>query len=178
MITHCENCNPGLLDDNTLIRNQIDLPVFFFSERTVELIYISSKELYPIWFSFKRIPWLFFGQESTITIFTDHKNLQYVLTSEASPNQLQVGRMSRWSYQFQQLDIVVRHIPGEENVATDILSRWGNRYVEKVVKIDDSQTDLVMFVNNISILNVEVGLKTSTRPRRSMMRTEFHSYRL
>eukprot|EP00924_Labyrinthula_sp_SR-Ha-C_P013171 snap_masked-scaffold_12-processed-gene-11.59-mRNA-1 protein AED:1.00 eAED:1.00 QI:0/0/0/0/1/1/2/0/293 len=67
--------------------------------------------------------------------------------------------MSRWGYQFQQVDMVVRHIPGEENVAADILSRWGNRYSEEVVKTDDSQTNFLMFINDIFILNVEVDLE-------------------
>eukprot|EP00924_Labyrinthula_sp_SR-Ha-C_P007086 snap_masked-scaffold_8-processed-gene-8.43-mRNA-1 protein AED:1.00 eAED:1.00 QI:0/0/0/0/1/1/2/0/96 len=52
--------------------------------------------------------------------------------------------MSRWGYQFQQVDMVVRHIPGE-NVAADILSRWGNRYAEEIVKEKNSEMDMLLY---------------------------------
>eukprot|EP00924_Labyrinthula_sp_SR-Ha-C_P010697 augustus_masked-scaffold_49-processed-gene-1.7-mRNA-1 protein AED:1.00 eAED:1.00 QI:0/0/0/0/1/1/4/0/618 len=162
-----ENCERNDADEEQRIKEKIRRKMDGLSEdfeakditALVDLILDKYKKLYPIWFSFKRIPWLLFGQESTITVFTDHKNLQYVLSPEESPKQSQVGRMSRWSYQFQKIDMVLRHIPGEENVAADILSHWGNRYAEEVVKMDDSQTDVLMFLRDVYVLNVEVDLE-------------------
>eukprot|EP00924_Labyrinthula_sp_SR-Ha-C_P004037 augustus_masked-scaffold_3-processed-gene-11.43-mRNA-1 protein AED:1.00 eAED:1.00 QI:0/0/0/0/1/1/4/0/1016 len=103
-----------------------------------------------------RIVWLLFGQEATITVFMDHKNLQYVLTPENSPRQTQVGRMYRWSYQFQQFDMIVRHIPGEENVAADILSRWGNRYCDEKVSDGKPEDDVIMFLDNMSTYGARI----------------------
>eukprot|EP00924_Labyrinthula_sp_SR-Ha-C_P014474 augustus_masked-scaffold_95-processed-gene-0.33-mRNA-1 protein AED:1.00 eAED:1.00 QI:0/0/0/0/1/1/2/0/202 len=92
MVTHCENCNPGLLDDNTPIRSQVN-----------------------------------------------------------SPQDVKMG------YQFQQVDMVVRHIPGE-NVAADILSRWGNRYAEEIVKEKNNEMDMVMFSCYMVALKTEINL--------------------
>ena len=55
-----------------------------------------------------------------ILVYTDHNPLTF-LHKVANKNQ----RLTRWSLQLQEYDIVIKHIKGSENVIADALSRAG-----------------------------------------------------
>ena len=131
MLTQCTNCDPADASDHTPLSDQKHQPIFFLSGKfaSAQLTWhISQKELYPIIYSFKRLPYLMFGHTRRITVFTDHKNLTYILNPEWSPKSAYIDRLIRWGLLLQNADMCVRHIKGEDNVAADILSRWGNQY--------------------------------------------------
>lgn len=127
MLTQCTNCNPADSDDEKPIQEQVHKPVFFMSGKfTASQLqwHISQKEIYPLIYSFKRIPYIMFGHTHVITVFTDHKNLH----QDWNPKTAYIDRLIRWGLLIQQADICVRHIPGELDVVADILSRWGNQF--------------------------------------------------
>ena len=131
MLTQCTNCDPADMNDTTPVLEQHHRPIFFLSGKfssTQLNWHISQKELYPIIFSFKRLPYLMFGHTRRITVFTDHKNLAYIINPEWSPKTAYIDRLIRWGLMLQNADICVRHIKGEDNLASDILSRWGNPF--------------------------------------------------
>jgi len=53
-----------------------------------------------------------------VTVFTDHNPLTF-LKSMKGKNQ----RLLRWSLILQEFDLIVRHVPGKQNVIADCLSR-------------------------------------------------------
>ena len=55
-----------------------------------------------------------------ILVYTDHNPLTF-LHKMSNKNQ----RLTRWSLQLQEYDIVIKHIKGRENVIADALSRAG-----------------------------------------------------
>jgi RNase H-like domain found in reverse transcriptase len=61
-------------------------------------------------------------------LFTDHRNLQYIFNPYGHNPGVQrhdVAELERWSIKLMSFDYVVEHIPGEDNVWGDLLSRWG-----------------------------------------------------
>ena len=61
-------------------------------------------------------------------IFTDHRNLTYLFSSEPSVSdgrKQAADRIQRWMVLMRSFPYSIRHIPGEQNVAADMLSRWG-----------------------------------------------------
>ncbi|NIW12711.1 MAG: DDE-type integrase/transposase/recombinase [Candidatus Thorarchaeota archaeon] len=128
MLTQCTNADPSQEDDETPVREQTHQPIFFLSGKFnagQQNWHISQKELYPVIYAFKRLPYLMYGHTRRITVFTDHKNLETILHPDWSPKTAYIDRLLRWGLLFQNADICVRHIAGEDNVAADILSRWG-----------------------------------------------------
>lgn len=64
---------------------------------------------------------------SEFSIFTDHKNLLYMLSpTRFSSNVARhvVHKVQRWAIRLAEFNFVVEHIPGEDNVWADILTRW------------------------------------------------------
>ena len=131
MLSQCTNCDPSNKDDSTPVPDQQHRPIFFLSGKFASTQlnwHISQKELYPIIFSFKRLPYMMFGHPRRITVFTDHKNLEHILNPEWSPKTAYIDRLIRWGLMLQNADICVRHIKGDDNFVADILSRWGNQF--------------------------------------------------
>ena len=73
-----------------------------------------EKEAYAIYWALKKLDDLLGGIRFTIR--TDHRNLLY-LNNHGSPKVLQ------WKIDIQHYDAVIEHIPGEENILADVLSR-------------------------------------------------------
>ena len=89
MLTQYMNCDPAIPDDNTPIKEQEHRPIFFLSGKFAAdqlTWHINQKELYPIIFSFKRLPYLMIGHTRRITTFTDHKNLTSFSTLNGIPS--------------------------------------------------------------------------------------------
>ena len=59
-------------------------------------------------------------------LFTDHRNLLHVFdpVSRVGSFKHADDRLSRWAVLLLGFRYVVEHIPGEENVVADLLSRW------------------------------------------------------
>ena len=68
-----------------------------------------------------------FGHTRRIIGFTDYKNLAYN-NPEWSPKTAYINRLIRWGLMLQNADICVQHIKAEDNIASDILNRWGNPF--------------------------------------------------
>ena len=131
MLSQCTNCDPSDKTDKTPVSKQQHRPIFFLSGKfasTQVNWHISQKELYPIIFSFKRLPYMMFGHPRRTTVFTDHKNLEHILNPEWSAKTAYIERLIRWGLMLQNADICVRHVNGDDNFVADILSRWGNQY--------------------------------------------------
>ena len=129
MLTLCLEGDPANTEDKTPVAEQQHVPIFFLSGKfTASQVnwHISQKELYPIIYAFKRLPYFIYGHPGRLVIFTDHKNLVYILHPDWSPKSAYIDRLTRWGLLLQNRDIIVRHIAGDDNVAADILSRWGN----------------------------------------------------
>ena len=59
--------------------------------------------------------------------FTDHRNLQFLLSpdpSVAASRRQAAARIERWMVYLRSFEYTLAHIPGEQNVAADLLSRW------------------------------------------------------
>ena len=76
-----------------------------------------EKEAYAI-FSLLEVnkSWLM-GQ--AINIFSDHRPLRYIFTSDND-----AGRLSRWRIRLQEYNPTLHYIPGEENTIADYMSRY------------------------------------------------------
>eukprot|EP00924_Labyrinthula_sp_SR-Ha-C_P013283 snap_masked-scaffold_45-processed-gene-1.3-mRNA-1 protein AED:0.73 eAED:0.74 QI:0/0/0/1/1/1/2/0/758 len=129
ILTSCENANPAEEGYDKTIDEQIHAPLFFLSGKFQGPQlgwHISAKELYSLVHVFKRFPYLILGQDKRLTVYTDHKNLVYILHPEWNPKTAYLDRLYRWSLLFQQVDMTIRHVPGNKNVLADLISRWGN----------------------------------------------------
>eukprot|EP00924_Labyrinthula_sp_SR-Ha-C_P003985 maker-scaffold_3-snap-gene-10.54-mRNA-1 protein AED:0.79 eAED:0.84 QI:0/0/0/1/0/0/2/0/236 len=97
--------------------------------------HISQKELFPMQHIMQRLDYLVYGHPSPVHIFTDHRNLAYILKPNWKKNNGHVEWLSRWSLRFQLARMIMYHIPGTDNRFADIISRWGNPEFETLGKI-------------------------------------------
>jgi transposase InsO family protein len=60
-------------------------------------------------------------------IYTDHRNLKFLFAQDAvekNPNRVAADRLQRWIWYMQRFCYTIHAIPGDENVVTDMFSRW------------------------------------------------------
>eukprot|EP00924_Labyrinthula_sp_SR-Ha-C_P012151 augustus_masked-scaffold_26-processed-gene-4.23-mRNA-1 protein AED:1.00 eAED:1.00 QI:0/0/0/0/1/1/2/0/876 len=88
--------------------------------------YISSKELFPVIAASRKYDYYLKGNSARKILFTDHRNLVYILNPSLCRKKVYSERLSHWSVVFQDLQLEVHHNDGDCNVATDALSRWLN----------------------------------------------------
>ena len=83
-----------------------------------------EQEAYAI---FKAITkWRSFLLGSEFIVYTDHRNLTYILKHESK-------KILRWRLALQEFSFLIYHIPGKDNVEADILSRLFDRNKELMV---------------------------------------------
>lgn len=90
---------------------------------------IIDKEAYPIFMAVTKLRQFLF-RERGFRIFTDHLNLKYILdpTSASSSIGRHISdRRERWAVKLFTHKYIIEHVPGEQNVWADLLSRWGNQ---------------------------------------------------
>eukprot|EP00924_Labyrinthula_sp_SR-Ha-C_P004437 snap_masked-scaffold_1-processed-gene-0.9-mRNA-1 protein AED:1.00 eAED:1.00 QI:0/0/0/0/1/1/2/0/1072 len=107
------------------------LPIYFGSGEFVgSSIHwsMTDKEIYPIIKLMKRYRFILYGHQTPIELYTDHKNLIYLMTPKKDMKAAAFGRVQRWILTIQEFVTVLHHLPGETNVLADLLTRWG--YVE------------------------------------------------
>ena len=60
-------------------------------------------------------------------MFTDHKNILFMLSPtrfNANVARHVVHKVQRWALRLSEFNFIIEHIPGEQNVWADILTRW------------------------------------------------------
>ena len=147
VVTHCINGNPADKNFKLPVKDQIHEPIYFLSGKFAPnqlKWHISAKELWPLIFLFKRLPYIVLGHGDRITLYTDHRNLEHLFNPEKSINAAHLDRLSRWMLTIQQVDLCVRHIKGEDNVAADLLSRWGNPHFEEKQRDLDIEAAMIL----------------------------------
>ena len=65
-----------------------------------------------------------FGQQTPTYFFTDHRNLKHILKPKLCNNKTYLDCLKRWELQLPKADIIIEHIPGEDNFFADLLFRW------------------------------------------------------
>ena len=124
MITQCP-----YEDLDKPVSEQRHRPIMFLSGKFTEAQtrwHISHKELFPIVHAFQRVPYYLYGHPGKVIVHTDHGNLVHILDPHACEKVSYLGRLNRWGLLFQQADIEIHHVAGEDNIAADWLSRHGN----------------------------------------------------
>eukprot|EP00924_Labyrinthula_sp_SR-Ha-C_P014737 augustus_masked-scaffold_105-processed-gene-0.3-mRNA-1 protein AED:1.00 eAED:1.00 QI:0/0/0/0/1/1/2/0/415 len=125
------------------------LPIYFGSGEFVgSSIHwsMTDKEIYPIIKLMKRYTFILYGLQTPIELYTDHKNLIYLMTPKKDMKAAAFGRVQRWILTIQEFVTVLHHLLGETNVLADLLTRWG--YVESEdtlnlkTKLVDSNGDM------------------------------------
>ena len=96
-------------------------PVAFYSRKfsAVEINYdIDDKELFAIVDSFQE--WRYFLEDVThpVTVYTDHKNLEYFMSARVLNR-----REARWNISLSRFDFVITYRPGKQQGLSDALSR-------------------------------------------------------
>ena len=88
---------------------------------------VADKEAYAIRESCVRLDYLLHRRKG-FTIFTDHRNLQYIFDPacrQPKTSRAVSDRLERWALQLRSFDYDIEHLSGVENVWADLLSRWG-----------------------------------------------------
>ena len=96
-------------------------PTAFYSRKfkSAELNYdVHDKEMLAIVEAFKQWEHLLKSVQSTVTVWTDHKNLEYFSTTKVLSR-----RQARWAEHLAEFDFVIIYRPGTKNVKADVLSR-------------------------------------------------------
>ena len=86
---------------------------------------VSSKELYPIIRSLMRWDFITLSHPDYIHLYTDHRNLIFLLSPPSSSKVSTIGRLFRWVKLIQNFKIEAHFLQGADNVIADLLSRWG-----------------------------------------------------
>jgi hypothetical protein len=97
-----------------------EVPIAFMSHRfpVVQSNWpVIEKECFAIVLGFRK--WRYWLLTKAVTVFTDHLNLIYMVSSENR-------KVRRWFSELLEYQFSVRHIPGTENVIADALSRVGS----------------------------------------------------
>jgi hypothetical protein len=96
-------------------------PIVFHSRKfsAAEINYeIHDKELLAIVNSFQEWRHFLEGAQHPVTVYTDHKNLEYFMSIKVL-NQ----RQARWSISFLCFNFVITYRPGSKQIRSDALSR-------------------------------------------------------
>lgn len=68
-------------------------------------------------------------------LYTDHSNLVYIFSRQPGVKRQSADRLERWSIVLSSFHYNIQHVPGEDNVLSDLLTRWG------AATPDDNDTD-------------------------------------
>ena len=85
-----------------------------------------EKECYAIVASVTRLAHIL-AACSEFSLFTDHKNILYMLSPvrfNANVARHIVHKTQRWAMRLSEFNFTIEHIPGENNIWADILTRW------------------------------------------------------
>lgn len=89
-----------------------------------------EQESFAIFNVFLKLDYLFYGAKP-VHVFTDHRNLLFVfspLAMEPTLGRHIVTKVQRWGLFLSRFSYVIEHIPGNQNVFADVLTRWLKGY--------------------------------------------------
>ena len=86
---------------------------------------IIDKECYPIIEALTRLEYLVLRPRG-VRIFTDHRNLTYLLSPDPTVKKPTAARLQRWAARLLAFAYSIEHLDGNLNVWGDLLSRWCN----------------------------------------------------
>jgi transposase InsO family protein len=95
---------------------------------------IIDKEAAPIFISLQRLRH-FLIRKNGFRIFTDHRNLSYILDPKTRSNSIPKHvneRLERWAVKLLGKEYVIEHIAGSHNIWADLLTRWASPIQRKV----------------------------------------------
>ncbi len=122
VLMQSRNYNPALS-----IGDQDDLePLYFLSGTFTGAARnwaINEKEAYPIMESLKRLRHLLLRPKG-FRLFCDHRNLCFMFSEQPSLKLPTRSKLMRWAFELQSFRYTIEHIPGDQNLWADILSRW------------------------------------------------------
>ena len=106
-----------------------------------------EKEMLAIVFGLKKFDYYLMGSEQAFEIVTDHQPLCHLPTTRDP-----YGRIGRWALLLQGYNYRIRHLPGQQNVVADVLSRFfaQNDGAGENDEIQQKLQELV-FVNTIRV---------------------------
>ena len=121
----------------------------------------ADQECYAVLQGIKKWHKFFIGAE--FTVFTDHKNLEFLFSNLG---EISNKRLHRWVLFLQQYRFVCRHLAGEDNVPADYLSREidYSKIQESETKGDDDDAQFVREQKKDYVLNnIRVVIKKKER---------------
>jgi hypothetical protein len=103
-----------------------------------------EKEAFPIIHALDKLDH-FLKREEGFELFTDHRNLTYILNPSRDLNKINSDRLHRWASQLMSFRYIIHHITGEKNHWPDLLSRWGSppRLLQTMLKIVPPPANMV-----------------------------------
>lgn len=136
VVTQCE---PAQLRE--AIGNQKHQPLAFLGGSfTGAQVHWSTyeREAFAIIESIRKMDYMFACESSTV-IFTDHRNLLFVFHPTAIERTLgrhKVLKVLRWALYLSSFTYRIEHVPGDQNVMADIMTRWlrGYRSTKSLVR--------------------------------------------
>jgi transposase InsO family protein len=93
---------------------------------------IVEKEAFPMVKAVERLDYLLF-REKPAHFFVDHRNLTFIFDPSTAGIPLRkhtLDKLQRWSLRLSELDYLIEHIAGDDNVWADLMTRWGAPKVE------------------------------------------------
>ncbi|KAJ1171611.1 hypothetical protein NDU88_003471 [Pleurodeles waltl] len=124
----------GVLSQRDAVDGQLH-PIAFYSKKLLpaEQNYtVAERELLAIKVAFSEWRHHLMGAKYPVTIFSDHKNLQFFGSLKAlTPRQM------RWLIFFSTFDFVITYRPGAQQIQSDVLSRYGHTSDMKQDKIGE-----------------------------------------
>jgi RNase H-like domain found in reverse transcriptase/Reverse transcriptase (RNA-dependent DNA polymerase) len=86
---------------------------------------VGEKEAFPIIAALEKVDYLLI-RSKPFRLFCDHSNLVDIFAPDRVTTKRHVSaKLHRWALKLMSYQYVVNHIPGDENVWADMLSRWG-----------------------------------------------------
>ncbi|KAJ1132588.1 hypothetical protein NDU88_010895 [Pleurodeles waltl] len=124
----------GVLSQRDAVDGQLH-PIAFYSKKLLpaEQNYtVAERELLAIKVAFSEWRHHLMGAKYPVTIFSDHRNLQFFGSLKAlTPRQM------RWLNFFSTFDFVITYRPGAQQIQSDVLSRYGHTSDMKQDKIGE-----------------------------------------
>ena len=101
--------------------SQRSRPVAYYSKKltpTESRYHVTDREMLALYLACMK--WRHYVQGRVCTVYTDHQPLVYIHTQPHLN-----ARQARWLERLAEFDIKIVHRPGAENIAADVLSRYG-----------------------------------------------------
>ena len=138
---------------------------------------MTSKELYPILKSLRRFKFLFLAHQKSICVWTDHRNLIYLMDDKKDLRSSTQGRLQRWILELQIYKLNLIYVRGEDNVFPDILTRWAypgptelGKYAEKAIKNSEKFMKALWRGIDVWIPKNEVSIKNILEDKKKLLK--------